>query len=677
MCDSGREYTCPRAEIGGAMRAFHSLVALFAILPVAGGADPVRPIPVDALFANPAISSPAISLDGQQLAFVQSQGDLQVILSRPTAGGTPKPLAKFDDPQARLNWLRWANDTRLLISAQMRDPSSIHVAGRVTRMFGIDADGRNFAWLGKDWPVYGQDSIAIASQDDIIHLTPGDPKSILLSYRPPFESSPMVVQLDVASGRTKRVLDSRNGIREWYADAQGVVRAGAGVVDSHYQLWTRADGDSEFKKVIDYAGFDEDGPRFAGFHADPRKIYVTATADGRDAIFEFEIEGARLGALVFADPRVDVEDIERDAGPDQHVVGASYIVDRPEIHFFDPAAEREQLSLGDTLKAELGVPVSFVPVSMSADGTRQVLRVSSERQPPVYYFYDRKVRFLVRLFEQRPAIRRQDLSSTRRVDFKARDGLAIPAYLTLPSGVEPKGLPAIALVHGGPWSRDWIDWDPEVQLLASRGYAVLQVNFRGSSGLGAAYLQAGYREWGQKIQDDITDGVKWLIAQGIADPDRIGITGASYGGYAALVGLVKTPELYRAGAAYAPVTDIELLISDDKWYDWGYEWHQTMVGGERGDKSRLRESSPLRRVAEIRVPVLLGHGTDDQRVHVRQSQRMAEALKKAGKDYQYLEFPDEVHGFLLESNRIRWYTSLADFFDRNLAPRPLAEARAP
>jgi dipeptidyl aminopeptidase/acylaminoacyl peptidase len=306
---------------------------------------------------------------------------------------------------------------------------------------------------------------------------------------------------------------------------------------------------------------------------------------------------------------------------------------------------------------------------LSADGTRQVLRVSSERQPPVYYFYDRKVRFLVRLFEQRPAIRRQDLSTTRRVDFMARDGLAIPAYLTLPSGVEPKGLPAIALVHGGPWSRDWIDWDPEVQLLASRGYAVLQVNFRGSSGLGAAYLQAGYREWGQKIQDDITDGVKWLIAQGIADPDRIGITGASYGGYAALVGLVKTPELYRAGAAYAPVTDIELLISDDKWYDWGYEWHQTMIGGERGDKSRLRESSPLRRVAEIRVPVLLGHGTDDQRVHVRQSQRMAEALKKAGKDYQYLEFPDEVHGFLLESNRIRWYTSLADFFDRNLAPR--------
>jgi dipeptidyl aminopeptidase/acylaminoacyl peptidase len=263
------------------------------------------------------------------------------------------------------------------------------------------------------------------------------------------------------------------------------------------------------------------------------------------------------------------------------------------------------------------------------------------------------------------------------VDYVARDGLAIPAYLTLPSGIEPRQLPAIALVHGGPWSRDTIDWDPEVQLLANRGYAVLQVNFRGSSGLGESHLRAGYREWGQKIQDDITDGVKWLIAQGVADPDRVGIVGTSYGGYAALVGLVKTPRLYRAGVAYAPVTDIELMISDDRWYEWGYEWHQTMVGGERGDKSRLRENSPLRRVAEITVPVLIGHGTDDQRVHVRQSQRMAEALKAAGKDYQYLECPDEIHGFLVEANRIRWYATLIEFLDRNLAPRPAARDGKP
>jgi dipeptidyl aminopeptidase/acylaminoacyl peptidase len=647
--------------------------SLFAIIAAAGAAPasaetPVG-IPVEALFSNPVISSPVISLDGKTLAFVQSQGDLQVILSRPVAGDAPKALAKFDDPGTRLRWIRWASDDRLLISGQARSPAAIHVAGRETRMFAVDADGSNFAWLGREWPVYGQQSIPVAYQDQILHLTPGEPKSILLSYRSPYESSPMVMELDVNTGRLKRVEDAKGGIHEWHADGKGMIRAAEGMDGNRYQVWTRQDPASGFEKVIDFRNFDEEGPRFAGFHEDPRKIYVRALHEGRDAIFEFDLAGRHLGSLIFGHPAVDVDGIERDAGPEAHAIGVSYTVDRPGIHFLDDAAEREYLSLGDALENELGFPVFQQPVSMSADGNRQVLRVTSERQPPVFYFYDRNLRMLVRLFEQRPSVRSADLAPTRRVDYVTRDGLAIPAYLTLPIGVDPKGLPAIALIHGGPWSRDWIDWDPEVQLLASRGYAVLQINFRGSSGYGKAHLEAGYREWGRKIQDDITDGVKWLIGQGIADPDRIGIAGTSYGGYATLVGLVETPEFFRAGAAYAPVTDIELLISDDKWYDWGYEWHQTMIGGERGDKSRLRESSPLRRAAEIEAPVLIGHGTDDQRVHVRQSRRMAEALRKAGKDVLYLEFPDEIHGFLLEANRIRWYSSMVEFFDRNLAPR--------
>jgi len=163
--------------------------------------------------------------------------------------------------------------------------------------------------------------------------------------------------------------------------------------------------------------------------------------------------------------------------------------------------------------------------------------------------------------------------------------------------------------------------------------------------------------------------VRWSIEQGFVDADRIGIMGTSFGGYASLVGLVKTPELFRAGAAYAPVTDIERMISDDEWYEWDTDWHRRMVGGERGDESRLRENSPLRRAAEIRAPLLLGHGVDDQRVHVRQSRRMAAALRDAGKHVEYLEFPDEVHGFLLEANRVRWYERVVAFFEEHLSPR--------
>jgi acetyl esterase/lipase len=652
-------------------------VILLALKPFAATAEVPRRIPVEELFSNPVIDSPVISADGLTMAYLHSQGDLRVIFTRSVAGGAPRPLGKFENPAVRPRWLLWANDQRLLISAQSRRQSSVHVAGRETRLFGVDADGKNLAWLGRDWPVHGQLSLPVANQDQIIHLTPDDPGTILLNYWPPYDPAPSVVRMDVAMGRFKRVQEARSGVHEWHADAKGLIRAGEGAIDNHYQLWARASAEAEFEKVIDFELFAEDGPEFAGFHADPGKVYMHAPHDGRIAIFEFDLASRQLGRVAFAHPLVDVEQIERDAGPDERAVGASYVVDRPTVHFFDSSDEREHLALSDALQSELGFPVFHRVVSATADGNRRVLSVSSERQPPVYYLHDRRHRQLVRLVEQRPAIRPADLAETRRVDYVARDGLAIPAYLTLPSGIEPRQLPAIALVHGGPWSRDTIDWDPEVQLLANRGYAVLQVNFRGSSGLGESHLRAGYREWGQKIQDDITDGVKWLIAQGVADPDRVGIVGTSYGGYAALVGLVKTPRLYRAGVAYAPVTDIELMISDDRWYDWGYEWHQTMVGGERGDKSRLRENSPLRRVAEITVPVLIGHGTDDQRVHVRQSQRMAEALKAAGKDYQYLEFPDEIHGFLVEANRIRWYATLIEFLDRNLAPRPAARDGKP
>jgi len=361
---------------------------------------------------------------------------------------------------------------------------------------------------------------------------------------------------------------------------------------------------------------------------------------------------------------------------DARVIGILYRTDSPQIKFLDAKAEHEYASIQNALEREFGQAAQVDPVSQSREGNRQVLKVSSDTQPPTYFLYDRALKNLFPLIEGRPGIRREQLSPTKRVTYAARDGLSIPAYLTLPRGHEPRHLPLIALVHGGPMARDMIEWNPEVQLFASHGFAVLQVNFRGSTGLGAKFRDAGYREWGQKIQDDITDGVKWAVAEGIADPDRLGIYGASFGGYAALVGVTKTADLYRAGAAYAAVTDIELMLSDDEWYDWKSKWHEALVGGESGDAERLRASSPLRHAANVHVPVLLGHGSDDERVHVRQSQLMAKALKDAGKDVTYIEFPNEIHGFTLEASRIRWYEALIAFFDKNLALRHDAPAPA-
>jgi acetyl esterase/lipase len=646
------------------------IVALSIVaLPLAARAELPPKMSVRALFSNPPASAPELSDDGKTYAFVISKGDLQIVYTRAVDGGDPVPLAKVEDPKTRLAWLEWANDDRLLICVHARNENSVGMRGRVTRLYAVDRNGRNFDWLGKRWPRFGPDQLPVGHQADVVHLTPADPDRILIQYRSPYDWSPEVMSLDVGSGMLKSVQRADHGIYEWYADRDGALRAGEAAQDNAYELWARIDPNQALKLVSTHKQFGEEGPEFAGFHSDPARIYVRQLHDGRDAIFEFDLKTQSLGALVFSHSLVDVAGIERDPGLERQAVGVRFVVDRPDIHFFDAAAAAEHRALRDVFDFEFLRPTFHRAVSASDDGLLRIIEVSSDVQPPVYYLYDRGSHKIGRILEERPDLDPKQLAPTRRVTYRARDGLEIPAYLTLPPGVPPKSLPAIALVHGGPWSRDWIQWDPEVQILANRGFAVLQVNFRGSSGYGEAHLTAGYREWGLKIQDDITDGVKWLIAEGIADPDRIGIAGASYGGYATLVGLVKTPGLFRAGAAYASVTDIEYMISDDKWYDWDYEWHETMVGGERGDRSRLRDNSPLRRAAEITVPVLLGHGEDDQRVHVRQSRRMAEALRAAGKSVEYLEFPDEVHGFLLEVNRIQWYERFVAFFEQHLAPR--------
>ncbi len=652
------------------MRLVPAALISLAAFAQALAAPPAR-IPVKAFFSNPSVARPALSGDGKTFAFIFSNGDKQAVFSLGVAPGSkPVALAKIDDPETRLAWLAWANANRLLLSAESRNPFSVGVRSRMRQLFGVDRDAKNFGWLGKNWERYGQQQIPVIYQDQIIHWTPAVADSVLIEYRSPYESSPDVMRMNVTNGRVAVVQPRSNDIQDWHADAEGNVRAGEATTETNlYRLYARIAPKDKLELVIEHAIFGDGGPTFAGFHADAGKFYVRALQDGRAAIFECDILTRKVGPEVFSHKQVDIDDLQRDAGMDERVVGARYTVDRPEIRFFDPLAREQYSELSAEFKRQLGSEVFHEVVSQSADGNQQILEVSSDIQPPVYYYHDRAKWGLARVLESRPGLGPQNLAPTRRITYQARDGLTISGYLTLPRGVEPRNLPVVVNVHGGPWSRDLIQWDPEVQVLANRGFAVLQLNFRGSTGFGKELLEAGYREWGQKIQDDITDGVKWLIANGTADADRIGIMGGSYGGYATLVGLTRTPELYRAGAAYASVTDIGFLISDDKWYDWGYQWHEMMVGGERGDQDRLRQTSPLHNVENFRVPVLLGHGENDQRVHVRQSRRMAEALRKAGKDVQYLEFPNEIHGFLLEANRVQWYETLVAFFEKNLAPR--------
>ena len=239
----------------------------------------------------------------------------------------------------------------------------------------------------------------------------------------------------------------------------------------------------------------------------------------------------------------------------------------------------------------------------------------------------------------------------------------------VPKGAEPWNLPTIVYPHGGPTARDVWGYDPTVQFLASRGFAVFQLNFRGSAGYGTRHERLGYREWGLAMQDDVTDGVRWLIDQGIGDPERIGIYGGSYGGYTALMALAKTPGLFRAGASLAGVTDLPMLLEDFQWYR-SEEFNRPTLGSAWDDGKKLDETSPLHNAERIRAPVLIAHGSEDPIVHMRHATMMASTLEKAGKEVELYIYEGDVHGFIYAKSRIDFYTRLATFFEKHLAPTP-------
>ncbi len=618
-----------------------------------GAAEATAPIPLDDLFANPTFAAPRLSPDGKQIAVLISQGDVQVAATRAISGGPVALHGKLSDPEARFSWLAWAKPDVLWISSSVESSPRSFFRFRALNVHAVSLTNGSVHRLGM--------------APRILHWLPDDPTHVLIDW------GGRVVRMHAFEGTRDEepVQDRQRRISRWHADAAGRVRVGEALRDGRYSLWARVDAGQKLERVAEWPLFDDEGPRFLEFHPDPTKLYVAHAHQGRMAIFTLHIPSRSLD-LVYAHPEIDVSALIEDPVT-RKVLAAKLVLDGPELHFLDEAEEQEDAARAAALGQELGAKVFAEVVSRDRAGRMEIVEASSDTQPPVFFLRDRKLGTLFELFENNDAIPRERLSVTRRASYAARDGLEIPAYLTLPAGGEAKQLPLIVMPHGGPSARDEIEWNPAVQMFASRGFAVLRMNFRGSAGYGESFRAAGHREWGGKMQDDITDGVHWLTREGIADADRVGIYGISYGGFAALAGLAKTPELYRAGAAYAPVTDLPMMLRDAAWRV-SREVLREEIGGGWGDRKTLRDASPVRRAAAIRVPVLLGHGENDLTVPVKHSQRMALALRKAGKRVEYLEFPHEIHGFILEANRVKWHEHLIAFFEQNLAPRAKAES---
>jgi dipeptidyl aminopeptidase/acylaminoacyl peptidase len=472
---------------------------------------------------------------------------------------------------------------------------------------------------------------------------------------------------NIQTGRVHQVLDLPYQLTTVVADSKGKVRmiSGQKKADEISSVWD--DKADDWREVWR-------GPALgAAFRP------LAMSADNQHAYFLADLDAATRGIyqvepatqerkLLLRDAQVDPAAVITVPGSDEPA-GAIYIPDYPVYRFFDDNSPTAR-SYAALRKAFPGANVFIT--SSSDDGKLAVVAVTSDTHPSAYFLLDIARSQVSPLFESRPWLDPARMSEMSAIRIKARDGLELNGYLTLPRGAGEKNLPLVVLPHGGPHGvRDVWGFDPEVQFLAYHGYAVLQINFRGSAGYGRDFQRRGFLHWGTTMQDDITDATHWVIQQGIADPRRICIYGASYGGYAAMMGVINEPDLYRCAIGYAGAYDLTVQKRDSDTADTreGRVLLKDLLGDDKDD---LKARSPVYHVDRIKVPVLLAHGEDDERVPFKNFEEMVEALKKAGKSYETLVKPYEGHGFYKVENQVELYDRIVAFLDRNIGPQAAA-----
>jgi len=343
----------------------------------------------------------------------------------------------------------------------------------------------------------------------------------------------------------------------------------------------------------------------------------------------------------------------------------SYVTWKREYKFVDDQVKALYDRLEDTLGA-----YEVVITSTNKAENKFVVRTYSDRSLGAYYFYDKTTDKLDKITEVSAWLKEEDLAEMKPIKYKSRDGLTINGYLTLPKGIDHKNLPVIVNPHGGPWARDAWTFNPEVQFLANRGYAVLQMNFRGSTGYGRAFWEASFKEWGLKMQDDVTDGVQWLIDQGIADSSRIAIYGGSYGGYCTLAGVTFTPDLYACAIDYVGVSNLFTFMETiPPYWELFLKMLHEMVGdpANEEDNARMKATSPVFHVDKIKAPILIAQGAKDPRVNQDESDQMVAALKERGVAVEYLLKENEGHGFQNQENRFEFYGKMEDFLEKHMS----------
>jgi dipeptidyl aminopeptidase/acylaminoacyl peptidase len=654
----------------------YSLVAASAIA-VASPAfsQPTAPSPADTFGAREAIRQASFSPSGMRLAVVAPYDqDGQLVRVYDLGQTVSQKIVMYNkEPDTDLEWCDWASEDNLVCEASITKLQQAKMLIRFTRLLTYSMKDGKLAALsvtpnhhairlnqkGGDvlaWHVDGQAPGAVLVSRDYV------PEGETGSNISKVQDGMGVEQVDLATMSRHNVERARRDAIEYMADEHGKVRLlelqpsdQDGYLKDEVQYFYRPKDGGDWQKLKLGANAPDDFEPFAVDSA-LNVAYGVAKHDGFASLYTVSLDGAAKGELVLTHPGADIDELIQ-IGNGGRVVGARYATDRRQVEFFDPELKKLTASLQKALPGGPQVEI----LDASDDGSRLLLVASSDTNPGTLYSFDKKTHKLEELLPLRPELAGMTMGTMKAITYPAADGTAIPGYLTLPPGSSGKKLPAIVMPHGGPGDRDVWGFDWLVQYFVHLGYAVLQPNFRGSSGYGNAWFEKnGFQSWPMAI-GDVDDAGRWLVSQGIADPAKLAIVGWSYGGYAALQSQVVAPDLYKAVVAIAPVTDLDRLRAEHRDFT-DYE----IVNAFIGQGPHVEAGSPARHASAFKAPVLLFHGDHDENVSVDESRLMNSRLKEAGKSVHYIEFPNLDHQIDDATQRPRMLREIAAFLDTSL-----------
>ncbi len=625
---------------------------------------------IETFAARPQIQDVSVSPDGRYLALIETVDDRAGVFVKERGTSTAPVFAMAEPEHFRFRWCKWATNTRLLCSflGMESGPRGVYA---LTRLVAVDADGRNMKVL-----VQNSSSAQGQFQDRILHWHPGPPNTVLLEADEGIDASgtapgvgavvignigthalPAVFELDIVTGRMKVRQHARSPIRHWTADPHGEVRLGWGLDGADVSYYARLAGERDWRRLAKFEAFTR-GDRFEPIAIsadDPNKAYATAPSEGRSAVWLVDLRDTANPELVFAHPLVDVE--HPLLGSDGRLLGVYYDTDYPNVFYTDERARAVIDAVKPALPGRFSVIASETP-----DHSIFVIRSFSDVEPTGFHIYDSSSKRLLKIGDPSAGLDPTTLSRMSPIRYAARDGTEVQGYLSVPRGSAGKHLPLVVLPHGGPIHRDSWGYSFLEQFLTSRGYAVLQMNFRGSAGYGSDWFFAAHQDWGGLTYDDVVDATRWAIKEGIADPQRVCIVGWSFGGYIALVGGQRDAELFRCAVSIAGISDLGLL-EDEEFHFLNYRVTKKQIGT---DSAKLRRDSPRLHAADFKVPVLMVHGTRDAQVALEQSEVMDAALRRANKPDRLVVIKDGDHSLNGKSFRVTLLRELEAFLGQNI-----------